>query len=67
MKNKFAKPFCEVVRFNDRVISTSTWCYCDACGIFDYGPGEDDGCPGQNNPRCRCENVDPMSIAVNCI
>ncbi len=60
MKN-FSKPFCEVVRFNNAVLTASN------CGCWD---GEDDWGIGANckgdTPTCECgENYNPA--IANCI
>lgn len=60
MKN-FCKPFCEVVRFNNAVLTASN------CGCWD---GEDDWGVGANckgdTPTCECgKNYNPA--IANCI
>lgn len=65
MKNRFAEPAFEVVRFGKSVIATSG-CGCDD-GIIDYGPGQDEDCPNLNDPNCSCKLNTTNPALGNCV
>ena len=59
-KNKYVKPYCEIVRFNGNVIATSN------CGCFDGATdwGSDNLCPTDYG-TCECQ-VNHNPAVANC-
>lgn len=54
MKMSFTKPECEVIRFGEENVITTSSCGCNVGGM-DFGAGANGG-PGctDNTPHCEC-------------
>ncbi len=65
MKGKFVKPTCEVIHFDDKILTVSN-CECWD-GKTDWGEGADSTCPNLNLPECQCKlNTTDPSLG-NCV